>query len=555
VAPVPAARGRLRRRPEVADDFVRNFLVRAGLTRTLDCFQEEWFEAVQSRRGGSGVVGSGGGAIAGPDVPDVYVQNQVLVEQVLDLERELARARDVAQRARATWSKFRKERDFHQMHHKRVAQEKGKLVAELQRLKKHYSSYQPLLEETRGKYERAMKDKMLMKLKAEQLETKVSQLETTIRQLEASRIPGHDDGDSHGGAAAATTKKSGAGGGGRGGTKKPPSGKRASGSSQQHQQQQQQQQQQLDFTALPQVAAPIQARDPRALSMHKTIRVHDLPCSAVAVHPTAPLAATASDDGSWKLVSLPDGATVLTGAGHTDWLSSVSFSCDGLSLATGSGDNTVRIWSLSDTKCTATLTGHAAAVWDVAHARVAGTVLASASMDKTARVWDYASGTCVSTMRGHADSVNGCRWIAPAVLATVSGDKTVSLWDARSGVCAHTLYGHANAVAGIAVSPDGSILATGDADGIVKIWDTRMAAERTSINAGPHPANALVIDPLGEAVMVCSDSGAVKMYALDGSDTLGVLQGHEEAVQGGAFDPAGKFFLTAGSDGTIRYWA
>ena len=29
-------------KPEVVDDFVRNFLVRMGMSRTLDCFQTEW---------------------------------------------------------------------------------------------------------------------------------------------------------------------------------------------------------------------------------------------------------------------------------------------------------------------------------------------------------------------------------------------------------------------------------------------------------------------------------------------------------------------------------
>ncbi len=38
------------------------------------------------------------------------------------LRRELAEAKSIAARASATWDKFRKERDFHRMHHKRVAQ-------------------------------------------------------------------------------------------------------------------------------------------------------------------------------------------------------------------------------------------------------------------------------------------------------------------------------------------------------------------------------------------------------------------------------------------------
>ena len=44
-----------------------------------------------------------------------------------------------AVQASATWDKFRKERDFHRMHHKRVGQEKNKLIHDMQILKKHYS--------------------------------------------------------------------------------------------------------------------------------------------------------------------------------------------------------------------------------------------------------------------------------------------------------------------------------------------------------------------------------------------------------------------------------
>ena len=30
------------KKPEVVDDFVRNFLVKMEMKRTLDCFQTEW---------------------------------------------------------------------------------------------------------------------------------------------------------------------------------------------------------------------------------------------------------------------------------------------------------------------------------------------------------------------------------------------------------------------------------------------------------------------------------------------------------------------------------
>jgi len=60
---------------------------------------------------------------------------QVLEEEVASLRAELSSAHAVAGRAGATWDTFRKERDFHRMHHKRVAQEKNKLITDIKRLK------------------------------------------------------------------------------------------------------------------------------------------------------------------------------------------------------------------------------------------------------------------------------------------------------------------------------------------------------------------------------------------------------------------------------------
>ena len=60
-------------KPEVVDDFVRNFLVRMEMHKTLDMFQCEWYELQQK------------GTIRedySTDVPDVYTQNSHLETEV-----------------------------------------------------------------------------------------------------------------------------------------------------------------------------------------------------------------------------------------------------------------------------------------------------------------------------------------------------------------------------------------------------------------------------------------------------------------------------------------
>ena len=141
------------------EDFVRNFLVANDMKRTLDAFQAEWF---QNQRGGTG-----SGAKAA--LPQVYQQFEALQRENIVLKQTVSTAQGAATEAQNTWAKYRRERDVHRMHHRRLVQEKNDLVTDLQRLKAHVLEYQPVLEALQHKYEQAMKERMLAKLERSKL--------------------------------------------------------------------------------------------------------------------------------------------------------------------------------------------------------------------------------------------------------------------------------------------------------------------------------------------------------------------------------------------------
>ena len=160
-------------RPELIDDFIRNFLLKMKMTKTLDSFQTEWYEKATS------------GQLTPEDVgvvADVYQRNQELDNQIKALRAELDKAKEIAHKARSTWDKFRKERDFHRMNHRRVVQEKSKLVTDLRRLRAHLATYEPTLKGLEAKYEVAMKEKAMAKIQSDRLALRVETLENQLRQ-------------------------------------------------------------------------------------------------------------------------------------------------------------------------------------------------------------------------------------------------------------------------------------------------------------------------------------------------------------------------------------
>ncbi|XP_069716594.1 sperm-associated antigen 16 protein-like [Phaenicophaeus curvirostris] len=167
--------------PEAVDDFVCNFLVRLGMSRTLDCFQTEWYELIQR------------GLLKAEDnglVPTVYTHNQQLQDEIMRLRKDLEDYKLAANQAKEAFLKMQKERDFHRMRHKRVVQEKNGIIKDIRRLKTHGEFYESTLSRLTEKYQTALRQKMLVSLERDRAVGQVADLLATLRNLDLERAHG-----------------------------------------------------------------------------------------------------------------------------------------------------------------------------------------------------------------------------------------------------------------------------------------------------------------------------------------------------------------------------
>ncbi|KAH3986102.1 hypothetical protein HBI25_027370 [Parastagonospora nodorum] len=177
-----------------------------------------------------------------------------------------------------------------------------------------------------------------------------------------------------------------------------------------------------------------------------TRKAHDKDINAIDIDPSGALFASASQDRTVKIYSATEGEAIGVLRGHRRGVWTVKFApknsqvpnsgSKGL-IATGSGDKTVKIWSLTDYSCLLTLEGHSNSVLKLAwlpyrpvDARdKRGPQVASAAGDGLVKVWDSESGETMSTLDNHTDRV----WALVAHPTTGSlvsggGDSVITFW-------------------------------------------------------------------------------------------------------------------------------
>lgn len=170
----------------------------------------------------------------------------------------------------------------------------------------------------------------------------------------------------------------------------------------------------------------------------------------------AAAAAAAADTGAAPGAAVFKPRTRAAMVAHEKDVNAIAVAPHDRMVATASQDKTVKLWSLPDLVPLATLRGHRRGVWGLAFSP-SDQVLATASADRTVRLWSVvreAGYACLRTLEGHDASVLTVRYLRRgAQLMSAGGDGLVKLWNVADGECVGTFDGHSAKVWALAVRP------------------------------------------------------------------------------------------------------
>ncbi|KAG8723785.1 hypothetical protein FRC11_002307, partial [Ceratobasidium sp. 423] len=194
-----------------------------------------------------------------------------------------------------------------------------------------------------------------------------------------------------------------------------------------------------------------------------------------------------SSDGSQIVTAVGNDIYILDGRtgqtilgpleGHTDLITSVATSPDGLHIASGSYDATIRVWDAKNGKLvTGPFKAHRDRVTSVAFSPDGARIVSTGAFDAL-RIWSVQSGGQIVSSSSANEQTNCIRTAVFSADGSriISGDNNhyICFWDADTGnLVSEQLKEPPASINSIALSLDGAHFVSAFGDSTISVWDT-----------------------------------------------------------------------------------
>ena len=281
------------------------------------------------------------------------------------------------------------------------------------------------------------------------------------------------------------------------------------------------------------------------------------PVTSVAFSPDGTTLASGELGGMVKLWNVSTGKNINTfhGPGGLS-TTSVAFSPDGTQLASAisGGYGTVEIRKVTTGKNINTIAGHLDGVQSIVFSPD-GTKLAAGLSGAGVKLWEIETGQQVAIFSEKMGTVTSVAFSPDGVtLASAPGLLGIKLWDIETGRNIATLRGHTDGIHSVAFSPDGARLASGSEDKNVKLWDVETGENTATLRGHTDGIHSVAFSPDGTKLVSGSEDKTVKLWDAGTGRNIVTLEGHTGEVWSVAFSPDGTKLVSGSADKTVKLW-
>jgi WD40 repeat protein len=186
-----------------------------------------------------------------------------------------------------------------------------------------------------------------------------------------------------------------------------------------------------------------------------------------------------------------------------------------------------------------------------------GSTLATGLSDSRILLSDAETGLEKLTLK-HGESnlpIVGTTFVPNSdTLISAGRDSTINLWNTVTGKRSKILTGHENPIRTVAVSPDGNLLASGAEDTRIALWNVGSGKLLRLLEGNAGFVNSVAFSPEGKTLASGTDKTQIVFWDVATGKQRRTLQGHEGGVTSVAFSPDGRIFASASNDKTVRLW-
>ncbi|KAF3060313.1 hypothetical protein CFAM422_011473 [Trichoderma lentiforme] len=281
----------------------------------------------------------------------------------------------------------------------------------------------------------------------------------------------------------------------------------------------------------------------------QTLEGHTAWVTSVAFSADHKHIASGSKDNTVKIWDAVTGVCLQTFEGHTDWVTSVIFLPNSEKVVSGSVDETIKIWNATTGNCDESLEGHTGAVQSVAV--LSDYQIVSVSHDQTIKIWDILTRACIMTLKGHDEYITSVATgtFANGNIATGSGDATIKIWDSSTGACVQTLKGHIAWICSVAFLNSQQVISGSD-DETIKVWDI-ITGECVQTLRHTDSIWSLAIVAPGHVASASDDM--INIWDVATGACIRTLQGHTDYIKSIATISPDQI-VSGSHDGTIKIW-